>query len=74
MVNIFTDSLNIWILIKVLALVLLGIYLVFAFVVIRQVKLMTDTLHIGFETSAKMLSYIHLALAILVFLTALVIL
>jgi len=74
MENLLTNGFNTWILIKALALVILGMYLVFAFVVIRQVKLMTNTLHLGFETPAKTLSYLHLAFAVLVFLTALVIL
>ena len=72
--NIIAAGLNEWILIKALALVLLGMYLVFAFVVTRQVKVMTDTLHLGFEIPAKFLSYLHLAFAVLVFLAALVIL
>jgi hypothetical protein len=67
-------SISIWMVIKTLALVLLGMYLIFALVVVRQVKLMTDTLQLGFEGLAKILSYFHLAFAILVFISALVIL
>jgi len=74
MENILTGSFNTWILIKALALVLLGMYLIFAFVITRQVKLMTSTLYFGFDTPAKILSYLHLAFAVLVFLTALIIL
>ena len=65
---------NIWILVKTLALILLGMYLVFSLVVVRQVKMMTDTLQLGFETPAKFLSYFHLAFAVFVFIAALVIL
>lgn len=65
---------NIWILIKALALVMLGMYLVFSLVVVRQVKMMTDTLQLGFESPAKFLAYIHLAFAVFVFLSALIIL
>lgn len=72
--NILGTGFNEWILIKALALVVLGMYLVFAFVITRQVKIMTDTLHLGFEAPAKALSYFHLAFAILVFLAALIIL
>ena len=72
--NILTGSFNTWILIKALALVILGMYLVFAFVITRQVKLMTSTLHLGFDAPAKILSYFHLAFAVLVFLAALIIL
>jgi hypothetical protein len=49
-------------------------YLVFAFVVTRQVKLMTRTLHLGFDAPAKFLAYFHLAFAVLVFFAALIIL
>ncbi len=65
---------NIWILIKALALVMLGMYLVFSLVVVRQVKMMTDTLQLGFETPAKFLAYMHLIFAIFVFLSAIIIL
>ena len=72
--NILATGFNEWVLVKALALVILGMYLVFAFVITRQVKVMTDTLHLGFEAPAKALSYFHLAFAVFVFLTALIIL
>jgi hypothetical protein len=74
MENILTSSFNTWVLIKALALVIIGMYLIFAFVVTRQVNLMTKTLHLGFDGPAKFLAYFHLAFAVLVFLAALVIL
>jgi hypothetical protein len=72
--NILTGGFNTWIIIKVLVLVLLGMYLVFALVITRQVKLMTSTLQLGFESLAKTLSFLHLVFAVLVFVTALIIL
>lgn len=74
MQNFLVTDFNGWLLIKALALVLLGMYIVFAFVVTRQVKLMTRTLHLGFEGPVKMLSYFHLAFAVFVFFAALIIL
>ena len=74
MQTVVTNGINIWFLLKALSLVLLGMYIIFSLVVVRQVKLMTDTLQIGFETLAKTLAYIHLAFAVLVFLSALIIL
>ncbi len=74
MESILTGSFNTWIIIKALALVLLAMYLIFAFVITRQVKLMTSTLQLGFESLAKTLSFLHLVFAVLVFVTALVIL
>jgi len=67
-------GISMWAIIKTFSLILLGIYLVFGLVVVRQVKMMTDTLQLGFETLAKVLAFAHLAFAILVFLTALIIL
>jgi hypothetical protein len=74
MENIVFAGFNLWILIKVLTLILLGMYLIFAFVIIRQVKLMTDTLQLGFEGLSKLLSYLHFAFAVFVFIAALIIL
>lgn len=65
---------NFWIIIKILSLLALGLYIVFAFVITKQVKVMTETLTLGFENIAKYLAYIHLLLAVLVFLTAMVVL
>jgi hypothetical protein len=65
---------SIWLVVKVAALILLGMYLVFSLVVVRQIKLLTTTLTLGFEAPIVMLGYIHLAFAVLVFLAALVIL
>jgi hypothetical protein len=72
--NVLATGLNEWILLKALALIILGMYLVFAFVITRQAKVMTETLHLGFETPAKTLTYLHLAFAVLVFLAALIVL
>lgn len=65
---------NIWIIIKVLSLVVLGMYIIFAFVITRQVKTMTSTLTLGFEGVAKFLSFIHLLFAMLVFTAAVIVL
>lgn len=59
-----------WFLVKIASLILLGMYLVFALVVVRQIKLMTDTLQLGYEGFVRMLGYVHLIFAILVFLAA----
>ncbi|HET7098614.1 MAG TPA: DUF5657 family protein [Patescibacteria group bacterium] len=67
-------AIDIWLIIKILSLVLLGMYLVFSLVVLRQVKMMTDTLQLGFEAPIRLLSYMHLLFAVLVFLAALIIL
>lgn len=67
-------GISIWLVIKIASLILLGMYLIFSLVVVRQIKLLTDTLSLGFEAPIIMLGYIHLAFAVLVFLSALIIL
>ncbi|HJY98844.1 MAG TPA: DUF5657 family protein [Patescibacteria group bacterium] len=67
-------GIQIWTVIKVLSLILLGMYLVFSLVLVRQVKLMTTTLQLGFASTAKTLAFAHLAFAVFVFLAAIVIL
>jgi len=52
----------------------LAIYIIFGFVIVRQVKLMTDTLQLGYEATAKTFSYLHLMFTIAVFIFALLIL
>jgi hypothetical protein len=67
-------GISIWLVVKIAALILLGMYLVFAFVMVKQIKIMTSTLALGFEAPIILLGYIHLAFAVLVFLAALIIL
>ena len=63
-----------WGIAKAFVLFGMAIYVVFGFVIVRQVKLMTDTLQLGYESIAKVLSYIHLLFTIAVFIFALIIL
>lgn len=68
------NNFNIWMVVKFFTVVLLGMYMIFALVIVRQVKMMTDTLQLGFEGPAKLLSYAHLIFAAFVLLSALTIL
>lgn len=65
---------SVWLIAKVLVLIALAIYGIFAFVVLRQIQLMTDTLEVGFEAPIRMLGISHLALSLVIFVLALVIL
>jgi len=67
-------GISMWLVVKAAVLILLGMYLIFSLVVVRQIKIMTTTLSLGFEAPITMLGYIHLAFAVLVFLAALIIL
>jgi uncharacterized membrane protein len=63
-----------WIFVKMVFVILLAIYNVFALVVIKQVNYMTDTLELGFEGVLRLMARFHLIFAIAVLLVAIVIL
>ena len=67
-------GISIWQVVKIFILFGLGLYLVFSFVVVRQVYIMTTTLDLGFEDWVKTLAFAHLFFAIGVFVLALIIL
>ena len=59
---------------KIFAIIALSIYLIFALVVIKQVNLMIGTIDIGFNGFIKFMAWAHLAFAVFVLITALLIL
>lgn len=67
-------QLTIWLLVKLLFLVGLGIYLLFAFIIIRQVGLMNRTLKGTLDIGVRVLAWIHFLAAIFIFVLALAIL
>lgn len=67
-------GISIWTITKVFFLVAIAIYVVFAFVMVKQVNLMTDTLEVDFETSIRIISYLHLIFSVVVFVVALILL
>jgi len=40
------------------------VYIVFAFVIVKQTKIMTQTLEIGFENGIKIIAWMHFLFAI----------
>jgi len=56
----------VWSIVKIFVMFANLIYIVFALVMVRQVKLMTDTLEFGYEKLIIGFSYVNLAFAILV--------
>ena len=68
------SSMPIWGIAKVLIIIGLLVYIAFAFVVMKQVKMMTDTLDIQLEGPIKLMTKIHFAIAIGVLILAIVIL
>jgi len=63
-----------WIILKILFLAALFIYVAFAVIVVRQVKLMSQTLNGVLDLPLRLISWIHLLVAITVFLLALTVL
>lgn len=59
---------------KILILIFLFLYIIFAIVIIKQVKLMTDTLDVDLDGFVRFISYLHLFFACVVFAIALFIL
>ena len=59
-------GISIWSIIKIFVMFANLIYIVFALVMVRQVKLMTDTLELGYEKIIIGFSYVNLTFAILV--------
>lgn len=72
--SVIFPNFPVWGIAKVFVLFGMTMYVVFGFVLVRQVKLMTDTLQLGFEGMIKILSYVHLLITIAVFIFALLIL
>jgi len=64
----------VWLFVKAAFLLGLLIYVVFAVVVVRQVKIMMETLDIGFEKPIQTLAYLHLLVSVASFFLALIIL
>jgi len=67
-------TLDVWGVVKVSILFGLGLYLVFAVVVIRQVQLMSKALNGSLDLPLRLIALIHLGMVIAVFLFALVVL
>jgi hypothetical protein len=65
---------SVWITIKAFLVFALFLYLIFAFVIIKQVNHMTNTLEVGFETAIRILAWLHFLFAIITLIVALVVL
>lgn len=62
------------ILIKIATLLFLLLYLVFAGVVIKQTKVMTETLQVGLEGPIRAMALVHFVFALVVLFLAIIIL
>ena len=72
--NLTFGSFNLWVLIKILFIIGFGLYLAFAVIVIRQVKIMSEVIEGLSVWPLKILAWIHLGIAIFIFLLSIIIL
>jgi hypothetical protein len=70
----FLLTISFWFWFKLLLLVGLSVYIVFAMLVVKQAKIMGETISGGTNILLLGLAWIHLGAAILVFLLALILL
>lgn len=67
-------TVNIWVLAKIIILIVLILYFVFAVLIIKEVNLMNKTL-IGIANSVvKIIAWLHLILVVFIFILALIVL
>ncbi|MBM3205840.1 hypothetical protein FJZ41_03280 [Candidatus Shapirobacteria bacterium] len=68
-------NLVLWLVVKILFIIALGLYLVFPFLVLRQIKAFDRILGFYvFDLPLRLVAWIHLAAAIFIFLLAVVVL
>jgi hypothetical protein len=63
-----------WVFEKAAVLIFLGIYIIFSAVVVKQARLMAETLDVELDNVIVFVSYIHLVLAVGVFIVSAVLL
>ena len=63
-----------WLIAKIFVLIALGLYIIFAAVVVKQVGLMIKTIEVGFEATIKLIAWGHLLFALGIFIIAIIIL
>lgn len=67
-------GISVWLAVKIFTLLFLGIYIVFALVVIRQIALMSGTLDMGLNLPIRFIGWGHFLFAVGIFVIALLIL
>lgn len=70
----FILAIQVWDVAKLFVSFILLLYIVFAFIVLRQIGLMASTLVVPIDLPIKTIAWLHLGLAIFAFLLALVML
>lgn len=72
--NLNFGSFTLWNFVKILFVIGFGLYLAFAVIIIRQVKIISDVIEGLFIWPLKFLAWIHFGAAIFIFLLSIIIL
>lgn len=72
--NLALSGFNFWFLIKILFIIAFGLYLFFAIIIVRQVKIMFETLKGMLDWPIKLIAWVHLGIAVFIFILAFIIL
>jgi len=67
-------GISVWLIAKIFVLIALGLYIVFAGVIVKQVGLMIKTVEVGFEAPIKFVAWGHFLFAVGIFVLAIIIL
>ena len=67
-------GISVWLAVKIFVLLFLGMYIIFALVVIRQIALMSGTLDMGLNLPIRFIGWGHFLFAVGIFVIALIIL
>lgn len=57
-------------LLKIGLILFLFIYVIFAGIIIKQARIMTETLELGFETQVKLIVFVHFLASVLILILA----
>ena len=70
--SLFTT--NVWQIVKMAILVFMGLYVAFAIVIVRQVKLMVSVLNDHMDFPLRLIALVHLAFSVIIFLLSMALL
>lgn len=63
---------SLWIIVKIAILIFLLVYAIFSFVIVRQARLMTETLDVDFNKIINTVAFGHLIASITIFVVSLI--
>jgi len=67
-------NINVWLVVKIFVLIALGLYIIFGFIIVREVDLMNKTLKGVFNLPIKIIACLHLIFSVFIFILAMIVL